>query len=55
MSMQTTGFGAARRPPNTPCVPRQGMSAQLAPPALTPKDKKVMNSLCATSPQSERK
>jgi hypothetical protein len=31
MSAQTSGFGAARRPPDTPCVPPRKISDQITP------------------------
>ena len=31
MTMQTRGFGAARVPANTPCIPPRKISAQITP------------------------
>ena len=41
MTMQTRGFGAARKPANTAPIDRYCISPQLAPSTLTPEAKKV--------------
>lgn len=41
---QTTGFGAARKPPNKPQIDRYCVSPQLAPSPLTPQAKKAFAS-----------
>lgn len=37
------GYGAARKPANTPPVPRMCISPQLAPPLVTPASKKAFD------------
>lgn len=41
MTMQTTGFGSARKPKKTAPVDRYCISPQLAPPLVTPASKKM--------------